>query len=384
MRATTAGLLLLCSLPVTLPASAEPSFVPLGTLANGSFECRAQGISPDGLVVVGGCDVVPGGAPGAAEAFRWDEVGGIVGLGHLSGNTYSRALDIAADGATVVGYSGPTLCGRCDEQAVIWASTGMIPLGATEGGSTARGISDDGSVVVGHFGGQAFRWTSTGGLDLPLYGLARAVSSDGATVVGQMFDETAGYLAYRWTDSEGATVLSPDSAGATGISSDASTIVGATIVSSFEVGEPFRWTASSGFTTLGTLPLGADPAAAQDTCATGEIIVGETRGSPRQAFVWDARNGMQALQLVLEAQGVDLSGWALTQATAISDDCRRIVGWGTNPSGDVEGFVGTVDLPLPDLVPDLPASSTGSRIMAGVLLIAAGLAAARKSLRSDT
>ena len=43
--------------------------------------------------------------------------------------------------------------------------------------------------------------------------------------------------------------------------------------------------------------------------------------------------------------GVDLTGWTLSLATAISDDGMTIVGNGTNPSGDSEGWV--VRLPEP-------------------------------------
>jgi len=36
---------------------------------------------------------------------------------------------------------------------------------------------------------------------------------------------------------------------------------------------------------------------------------------------------------------VDIKGWTLTRATAVSDDGRSIVGYGTNPGGQVEAWL---------------------------------------------
>jgi len=65
---------LLCS--VTL----ADSFTPLGDLPGSFISSRAEGVSGDGSVVVGYSDGVNG-----TEAFRWDSVGGMVGLGDLPG-----------------------------------------------------------------------------------------------------------------------------------------------------------------------------------------------------------------------------------------------------------------------------------------------------------
>ena len=48
---------------------------------------------------------------------------------------------------------------------------------------------------------------------------------------------------------------------------------------------------------------------------------------------------MQSVSDVLTANGMDLTGWTLYQATDISDDGLTIAGWGTNTSGNVEAWV---------------------------------------------
>src|SRR5687768_766202 len=81
------------------------------------------------------------------------------GLGHLPGETSSRAFAVSADGSIVTGNSS--------SRAFRWtAETGMVPLlnpGGTAVVGTPRGISADGSVVVGTTsaaqGQRAFRWT---------------------------------------------------------------------------------------------------------------------------------------------------------------------------------------------------------------------------------
>ncbi|MFP6624202.1 MAG: hypothetical protein VCC20_12045 [Myxococcota bacterium] len=338
-------------------------------------------MSPDGTTVVGSCETVPPGSSVTSEAFRWTESGGMVGLGHLPGNTESRALDVAEDGVTVVGYSGPAFCGRCEDQAVVWHGSVLTPLGAQEGGTRAAAVSSDGTVVAGRFVGGGFRWTSAGGIDLSyLAEGAAGVSADGATFA---LDLLFSY-AYHWTAAGGAVAVSPDPALPTGISPDGSTVVGST--NGPEQGpydfQAFRWNESEGLSHLGNLPLLEHSSRASATCASGEIIVGTAYlweppvFEPRYALVWNNRNGLQRLERILELQGVELAGWSLTEATAISDDCRVIAGAGTNPSGEIEGWVATLDLPLPALAP-LPATSSQLRLVAALLLIAAGLAALR-------
>jgi hypothetical protein len=70
------------------------------------------------------------------------------------------------------------------------------------------------------------------------------------------------------------------------------------------------------------------PAASADA----STIVGQGWSpSDYEAFIWDERNGMQELDVVLTALGLDLTGWRLTGAVNISDE-GRVIGWpGSRP-----------------------------------------------------
>ena len=54
---------------------------------------------------------------------------------------------------------------------------------------------------------------------------------------------------------------------------------------------------------------------------------------------------MQELAVILTALGLDLSGWTLEVANAVSADGLTIVGWGTNPDGFREAWIAVVPEP---------------------------------------
>lgn len=124
----------------------------------GSFggESRARAVNADGTVVVGYSYATTGGA----HAFRWVEGGGpMQDLGTLSGGTYAYSIanDVNADGTVVVGRSsGPT----GGDMAFRWTDDGqgggtMENLGVLnplDSYSSARGVSADGTIVVGESG----------------------------------------------------------------------------------------------------------------------------------------------------------------------------------------------------------------------------------------
>ncbi len=130
------------------------TFIPLGdlpregvhSLANGM---SANGMSANGMFVTGDSDSLLGVS---AEAYRWSAVTGMVSLGDLSGGTHaSVGYALTADGSVVVG----TGHGPDGQEAFRWTQNdGMQPLGVLSGlpGSVvshAKGVSGDGSVIVG-------------------------------------------------------------------------------------------------------------------------------------------------------------------------------------------------------------------------------------------
>lgn len=171
-------------------AHAQAVFIPLGDLPGNGFRSDVFAISGDGTTVVGKSNSTvflpsEGRNISGAEAYRWTEAGGIVGLGQLVSPSMaftliSQALGVNQDGSVVVGNS------LSDQAATLegfrWTEAGGLEaLGFLFGtqDSQAADVSDDGSVVVGKSDpdgsggspGEAFRWTSAGGMvglgDLP-------------------------------------------------------------------------------------------------------------------------------------------------------------------------------------------------------------------------
>ena len=82
------------------------------------------------------------------------------------------------------------------------------------------------------------------------------------------------------------------------------------------------------------------------TSADGSTVVGNSSSSSGwEPFVWDETNGMRALRQMLIDQGIDMTGWDLTEANGISGDGLTIVGYGTNPSGYTEAWIATIPEP---------------------------------------
>jgi probable HAF family extracellular repeat protein len=114
----------------------------------------------------------------------------------------------------------------------------------------------------------------------------------------------------------------------------------------------FRWTAERGMVGLGDLPGGPLNSNVWDVSADGSVIVGYgNTASGEAAFLWTVGDGMRNLRDLLIANGATgLTGWTLTQATAVSADGRTIVGYGRNPAGNTEAWIATVPEPSPLLL----------------------------------
>lgn len=333
----------------------KPSFQGLGVLPNGSGFSRAYAVSADGTVAVG--ESVSGLG---LEAFRWTEAEGIVGLGDLPPDPFeSVALGISADGLVVVGHVRVG-----DGQAAFWeafrwtAETGLVGLGDLPGGivnSEGFSASNDGSVVVG--GGQTgegfkpFRWEAGSMMELedlggpPSYGSeAFDINYDGSIIVGISTVDPCCTEAFRWTAKEGMVGLGDLPAGlfrstAHAVSASGTIIVGEG-ASSFGT-EAVRWTDGEGPVSLGDLAGGNTDSRAYDVSDDGSVIVGQAHTSlGKVAFIWDPRHGIRSLQDLLQGDlGLDLSGWTLREATAVSADGKTIVGWGEHPGVFSEAWI---------------------------------------------
>jgi probable HAF family extracellular repeat protein len=151
----TGGGWLLAVILFSVPAApARADFIPLGFLPGGGMPSDATGVSADGSVVVGSSKYAAG--TNSFHAFRWTAAGGMVGLGFLPGGGLSLARGVSADGSVVVGDSDSA----SGTEAVIWdGAHGMrslrdvlIAQGDDLTGwtlSVAVDISADGRTIVG-------------------------------------------------------------------------------------------------------------------------------------------------------------------------------------------------------------------------------------------
>ena len=339
-------------------------FQGLGDLPGGDNMSEAWAVSADGLVVVGRSST----ETDQFEAVKWT-VSGLESLGDLPGGpTRSLAKGVSADGSVIVGWGvsnnnqeeGSTEAFRWTE------ATGMVGLGDLPDGefdSDAWSVSADGSVVVGeanglyfggpNSGGQAFRWTAgTGMVSLgnlsgdPFFSFARDVSADGDVVVGQSDESNScTSMGFQWIEGAGMSRLGDLFGGtcwsiARGVSADGTKMAGSAV--SGQGMEAVVWAPSFfGPLAIGDLPGGQFYAEGWAVSGDGTLAVGLGRTDDgERAFLWDTANGMRQLDVVLNQEhGVDLNGWILNEARDISGDGRTIVGIGTNPAGDKEGWV---------------------------------------------
>ncbi|MEM6256679.1 MAG: PEP-CTERM sorting domain-containing protein [Planctomycetota bacterium] len=350
--------------------------VGLGDLAGGTPVSRAYGVSGNGMVIVGGSNSSSGD-----EAFRWTSSGGMTGLGDLAGGGFfSQANAISNNGNIIVGQSESASGMEAFRYNFSIGVQGLGDLPGDSFRSNALAASDNGSVIVGgsdssvsvdeiSFGtpsggsvsigsyDEAFRWETGSGITgigiddysddfLGLSGggsSARGISPDGEIVVGwtthpDTIVEPTLSRAFRWTETDGFELLGPFQLGiANDLAADGEIVVGR-YGTGTTLGPADSKLSAVGFTDTEPLLPGADEA---------EILALGPDALASEAFVWrsdvtdtTADLSLTNLQSVLENEyGLDLTGWTLQSATAISDDGRHIVGYGINPDGDTEGWI---------------------------------------------
>ena len=333
--------LALLAASIAQPALAAAfSFTPIGNFSEPGFsQTEAVGISGDGRWVTGNALRVNSGG---SRIIRWSEETGLEDLAPGAGSAISN------DGSVVVGRGGPHL--ENSSTAIRWtAATGSVDLGTLEpqGPTEAFDVSADGSVVVGtSVGGLPFKWTQASGMiALPGSGFAsrpsgdaHAVSADGSVIVGHDWD-----YALLWSgDGEPLDLgFVPEShfGDAWGVSADGTTVVGRS------GDQAFRWTQQTGMIGLGHLFSDQYWGYGLGVSADGAIVVGYAGSGVEQvATIWDPIHGLRPLQDLLESK-LDLTGWHLFSANAISDDGRTIVGAGVDPDGFLQGWVAVIPEP---------------------------------------
>ena len=312
----------------------------LGVLPGGTYS-YATTISADGSAVAGYADTTASG--GGDRAFRWTVFGGIQSLGTLPGGASSGASGISANGAFVTGgsgYSGGSHGFRWNVTTGVMDDIGELPGGSFRS-SSGYAMNGDGNTIVGNsfssVGYRAFRWRTIGGIEslgqLPggFNSSALAVNADGSVAAG-VSDSSSGNRAFRWTSAGGMQNLGILPGGAASyawaINADGSVIVGKSDAVGATVG--MRWTAVTGMQSLGLLP-GSPYSSAHGVSGDGVAVVGVSAQpgfSGYHAFLWKTSLGMVDLNTYLPTLGLNLTGWTLSQALAISSDATAIAGHG--------------------------------------------------------
>jgi hypothetical protein len=267
-----------------LPQSCSGATKKLAQMCNGSgacatqvsqpctYRCNAQGTDCDNTNY---CSPTPpcqngGTCTNTTSTYTCSCTGGYYGTNcenaHFEwlGLNYADVRGISADGTVVVG--------SMDNGSSIWvpargttggAKPNWVTLSYNAGpldGGSSWATNTDGSVIVGYVniagGGGAFRWTAASGivvLGLGVGSTATGVTANGTTVVGARngSESTPTVHGYRWTASAATDLGSFGTAGlVSGVNSDGSVVVGGyTPTTAGEV--PFRWTQNTGYVQLG-------------------------------------------------------------------------------------------------------------------------------------
>ena len=173
--------------------------------------------------------------------------------------------------------------------------------------SRANAVSADGRVVVGQTWSTAFRWTATEGGSILSYAWrsARCVSADGSVIAGQL----ATGRAARWTMAGGTIEIGALPGNTTAepmaISLDGSTVVG--FSTNGESGDRgFAWTKAFGMRSIGVL-AGESSSSAEAVSADGAMVFGSSSGRPVR---WTHAEGIAPLPIDLPGSFAGSISWS--------------------------------------------------------------------------
>jgi uncharacterized membrane protein len=303
----------------------------------------ASAVSDDGTVVLGS---MPDPDTGMQVAAIWTSQSGWQGLGGLEGSDgcdsgLSTGYELSADGSVAVGLAWD----GCSSHGFVWsAETGMIALELLANGTNrASTVSADGTVIAGFAQGSFSRtpamWSNEGDgelLDPPngdVLGEINGISDDGSILLGTWDGDAA-----LWTAENGVEPLDPFYVGWEGNAMDIAddgTLVGFdTLLTNRRawIKRPgqdlmdFReYVVANG----GEVPAGAILEVCQAVSADGLTVIGHSFG----VGAW-----MVTIEPDCDAD-VDGSG-----VVDVDDLVTVILAWGTDdPAADVDGS-GVVDV----------------------------------------
>lgn len=299
-----------------------------------------QEIADDGTVV--GVNWFTGSL--TTRPFRFTSAGGFEFLELPGPGWNGSAVAVSADATLIGGGVHQGFAGA--SRAAAWVDGALRILGPAGSHSMVNDVDDTATTAVGEIGTNledtiATRWVNGIELGLPAVPGASAskalfCSDDGAVTIGVA---TIGGLdaLVRWVDGGAVEVAVPPAGLAVrdvnAIDPTGSVAVGALVADGD--GRPFVWRTGGRFEVIGELGLEAEYDLSEATAVSddGRRVVGNLQSSvvfqgdpPSTAFLWTRADGTRALDdLVLAGGGPDLG---LFSTQAISGDGTRVLATG--------------------------------------------------------
>lgn len=290
-------------------------FTPLPP-SGGRTESQGSAVSGDGKMIVGTESCSGCGAADSTIGFQWTVDGGKQILAALPGHGYSDAVAASYDGSVIAG-TGRTQGNLANDRALYWAGGAFHELPPlSEHNASAFDISADGSVIVGS---------------------ARVMDQNGPVLLPDRAAFWQGGVLHDLglpAGSQRAFIVA--------VSPDASTMVGNMEPIGADGDRSFVWTAAGGIVML-PAPADAHHHWMRDIAGDNQSMVGAVSPpfADQYACLSTPALGTVDLNVYLPTLGIDLSGWHLADANAISADGTVIVGVGVHNGVD-EAFL--VDL----------------------------------------
>lgn len=316
-------------------ASAGPQYqiFDIGIVESGDSASQGFGVSPGGMAV--GRSVRTGGA----QAFRWTQGGGLVGLNNLPGRAFCVSNG-ANNNNRIVGTCAGTLFGTA-RLPVIWIDGSVAPLTLPPG--ETLGDANDinaGGHAVGSVGSGSFQkaviyfgpnvtvitqTTPSGCFFTTAFGInnsGRIVGigidpNNAARNVGLVFDigQSSAIEVGALSGANGALAFGISNAGH---------VVGSSMMNQGS-GVPFIWTESGGMLAI-PLPAGTTQGSARAVNSIG-WTVGDASSAFAIPFLYDGTSTHRLADLIPSGTGWDLSTNTSSSALGISDN-GLIVGTG--------------------------------------------------------
>ena len=300
-------------------------------------EVHASNVTNDGVVIG---TLLTAGRP-VYEAFRWNPQEGFTMLGSLASPSKSVTFQGTPDGRFIVGHDSST-GSTVPVYWRDWQGPFLVLEGQFEVPVDAVGVSLDGETITGTIYWSAsvyegYVLSKQHGLETigHVPGSNRSfgdrLSWDGEVMLTAIMAPW-GQEGARWTRKTGLEALGDLPGGAIfsnlgRCSRDGRVGVGRA-TPTFDTPSAARWTEGSGWQDLGGAGAGFG------ISGDGWVAVGV---SGNDAMVWNPIDGMRLVKDVIEQDfGINLIGWRLRIALAISDNGRYIAGWGFNPGGTLD------------------------------------------------